>query len=794
MLNNLCFMNFIENYKCAYVVADFKVGKIVYANKMAHSLYGITTDTPDLEPIFANHSKGIFSMFQEDMKTRGDGDVLIPDVKTLRADGELQFSDLHLGYFNREESQVFMEIMPKLYNPLSVLHKFIDNSTKHILILNIDEQLSINYCSKKTKDLYLIQDNAVFADTFLPEEKETQLKRIHDFFQANTTEAYYTHIQVRRNKGEKLWYALHLECIEVRPDSKKLICTMNCIQDHITMQQELDDVNQYFNILQSMCKGLLYRFDIETRTLYRNEEMARTYNVPSVTNDFPPREWLERVMHPEDIVAYEQFIDSVVAGQDGELTSRFLTPQGNLEYHKFTFKAVRRSDGTIKEMVGCAMNVHNLTETQKELKHVSQYFSVLQSLTKGLLYRFDIKNRILYRNEETADYYHIPTKAENYPDPEKLKGIFHSDDIADYVTFIEHVTKGGEGSHLARLISPSGQYEYHKITFKALKKSDGTIKEMIGNAVNIQKLKDTEFQLSTTNQYFDILQSFSKDLLYRLNIKTRTLYRNENTSAYYGIPPVVENYPNYENLKGVFHPEDIDHYVHFIEDVLQGKECTHTARLISPSGNFEYHKFTFKQMKKQDGTVDEMVGHAVNIQSLMELETKASYDMLTNCLNKISFQEQVSHVLKHASLQTRHALFFIDLDDFKGINDNLGHSFGDFLLQTVGSRLKKLVRENDLVGRVGGDEFVLFLESCGDDMHLEKRGLQILETLREEYLQNTTSATIKGSVGVAVYPHHGSNYETLYNHADKALYHSKHLGKDVVTIYYNGLGDSSTPQ
>lgn len=301
----------------------------------------------------------------------------------------------------------------------------------------------------------------------------------------------------------------------------------------------------------------------------------------------------------------------------------------------------------------------------------------------------------------------------------------------------------------------------------------------------------TANKLASLTRYFNVIQTLSTDLLFRYDVETRTLYRNEETAKFYGIAPVVKNYPDPEQIKGVIHPEDMEDYMVYIHSLLMGVEGTHVARMISPSGEFEYHRFTFKQFFDNEGVLTEMVGKAENIQELKELETRATYDLLTNTLNKISFQEQVTHILAHSSLRSHHALFFIDLDGFKGINDNLGHSFGDVLLKTVGERLRSLVRGRDLVGRVGGDEFVVFLESCGDEIHLKNRAEQMLNVLREEYSDQEVSAVAKGSIGIAVYPDHGTSYKSLYERADKALYYSKHMGKDVATIFTSELEEET---
>lgn len=793
-MNQLCFSYYLDHLQSAFIILDFNTKNTIFFNKQAHATYHLTLEAPfpaeDLFPSSRNHIDDCFADLQ---KNKGNS-LYFNHIKIVTTDQLTLLCDMRVGFFNQEKSLVFIEITESKDVRLETLQQLVDESSRPEAILEVDDDLSILCCNHHFHSLFGVPNSSCFAkltnkmSSLFPKEQRSDLVKTL-LAQLERETCCTKEMEIRTLSGDSKWISMVLQKRVIDPSEQgKIFVFLTDIKDKVATRDVFDDINQYFTIFQSMCKGLLYRFDMKTRTLYRNEETAHLYNVPTKTEQFPQKEWLAQRIHPDDLTLFSQYVDRMVSGFACEYTARLKNITGAFEYHKFTFKPLYHSDGTVKEMVGIAMNVHHLMETEKELETVSKYFSILQKLTKGMLYRLDIEHKILYRNEETAHFYGVPAVEKNFPDPEHFKGVVHPEDEADYLAFMKDVLRGEEGSHLVRLYSPSGSFDYHKITFRAIHNADGAINEMIGNAVNVQDLKETEAQLSTVSQYFDILQSFSNDLLYRLDIKTKTLYRNESTSTYYGIPPVVENYPNPADLEGVFHPDDIQDYVTFIERVLQGEEGTHTARHQSTSGHFEYHKFTFKKLENQLGNIQEMIGHAVNVQAFMDLETKASYDMLTKCLNKISFEEQVVHIINCSPLTARHALFFIDLDDFKGVNDTLGHSFGDFLLQTVGMRLKSLVREHDLVGRVGGDEFVLFLASCGDDVHLQRRGEQILETLQEELNQNGVVTTIKGSVGVSVYPKHGTNYEELYERADKALYHSKHLGKNVVTIYQNSLG------
>lgn len=333
-----------------------------------------------------------------------------------------------------------------------------------------------------------------------------------------------------------------------------------------------------------------------------------------------------------------------------------------------------------------------------------------------------------------------------------------------------------------KIITYSGKKVWYSLDLQR-RILDDTGEKLMLYMVCIENQVKIADKLEDISEMFNVMQSLSSDILYRINVETKVLYRNEVTAKLYNIPSVVEDFPTAIGKTDFVHQEDMAKYIEFLENVLTGVEGSHIARIKSPSGNYEFHKFTFKKLLNSDGKLKEMIGKVVNIQELIQLEEKASFDLLTNTLNKISFEEQTKLLLSHTKPNSKHALIFIDLDDFKGINDNLGHSFGDFLLKNVGIRLRKLVREGDLVGRVGGDEFIIFLENRLEVDKLVTRCERILNSLQEDYIFENNATSIKGSIGMALYPEHGVTYEELYSNADTALYKSKGMGKNVITIF-----------
>ena len=165
-----------------------------------------------------------------------------------------------------------------------------------------------------------------------------------------------------------------------------------------------------------------------------------------------------------------------------------------------------------------------------------------------------------------------------------------------------------------------------------------------------------------------------------------------------------------------------------------------------------------------------------------ELTEKAQTDSLTGILNKIAFQETVQQVIREAGDQECCALYIIDLDDFKHVNDNLGHAVGDCVLTDAARKLKGIFRDSDIIGRIGGDEFAALLR-CPKEKANELEGLAnsraqaILREMATTYESDGKRVQVSVSIGVATFPAHGGDYKTLYVNADKALYTAKREGK-----------------
>lgn len=162
----------------------------------------------------------------------------------------------------------------------------------------------------------------------------------------------------------------------------------------------------------------------------------------------------------------------------------------------------------------------------------------------------------------------------------------------------------------------------------------------------------------------------------------------------------------------------------------------------------------------------------------LELDRLASHDSLTGLLNRRVFMDRLEHALAHARRSHgRLALLFIDLDDFKSINDSLGHPAGDAVLQSLAQRLQHLVRAADTVARVGGDEFIVLLDKIEDEAAIHTVADKLLEALAEPVPFGPHQLRSGASIGVARYPADGIEAHALIAAADKSMYRAKTGGR-----------------
>lgn len=267
----------------------------------------------------------------------------------------------------------------------------------------------------------------------------------------------------------------------------------------------------------------------------------------------------------------------------------------------------------------------------------------------------------------------------------------------------------------------------------------------------------------------------------------------------------IENYCDREDSRAVLRGAeiyDIYNWVHpddlwvrsDIRQLLESEQRYYKGnfRLRRADGGYVWYTMLATLCKDKRGKNDRMVIRLENADAKLSQEqnllAKAENDLLTGIFNKKTMEEKITALLAEYSNNKHYIFFMIDLDNFKGVNDTLGHIYGDKVLTDTAAKLRKVFPAHALIGRLGGDEFAVcaVFEAFDEENleeYIEKKAEQLRGQLRESYYCDDLGVDVSASIGIACAPRDGVDFETIYRKADKALYLSKRSGKDRYNIF-----------
>ena len=300
--------------------------------------------------------------------------------------------------------------------------------------------------------------------------------------------------------------------------------------------------------------------------------------------------------------------------------------------------------------------------------------------------------------------------------------------------------------------------------------------------VDVTRSKELEEKLRLSLERHQIIMDQTTDILFEWDIQADTMIFSGNWEKKFGCPPVTQHVSRLFWQAPYILPEDQPLFTKLLSRIRGGEHyAEEEIRIINGKQNAVWCRIRITGLTDKTGRAVRAVGAILDIdaekkkaQNLME---RAQRDMLTKLYNKGSSQEYIQAVLTNNVPGKMAALMIIDLDNFKHMNDTMGHLFGDALLSEVAHSIQKQFRSEDIVGRVGGDEFLVFLGQIPNAALAEQKAVQVMKAIGEMAVQELTEVELSCSIGIAIYPECGQTYHELFQRADQALYRAKNQGK-----------------
>ncbi len=388
--------------------------------------------------------------------------------------------------------------------------------------------------------------------------------------------------------------------------------------------------------------------------------------------------------------------------------------------------------------------------------------------------------------------------------PDELTGevrrwleILHPDDRERVDAEITCAVSAGESSEIEyRCIARDGRVVWVRDEAVIVVDNEGGPRFRRGILLNITEHKQIEEELRRSERRLAAAQRIAHLGSWEYSIDGDEAYWSDEMYRIFGLSP-REFVPKYKTFLRFVHPDDRALVRETVREALYGsKNPSLDYRVVRPDGEVRSVCTQYEVLRDESGRPTRMVGtvHGITERKALEerLEHQAFHDSLTGLPNRALLMDRLGHALARVERHEKSiAVLFLDLDDFKFVNDSFGHEVGDRLLAAVASRFQECVRPQDTIARIGGDEFTILLEDVEDVDDAVYVAERITESLRTPFDLGDHRVFTRASVGVVLGTSVRDRPEALLRDADLALYEAKRLGKARYKVFGPDTGHRS---
>ena len=294
--------------------------------------------------------------------------------------------------------------------------------------------------------------------------------------------------------------------------------------------------------------------------------------------------------------------------------------------------------------------------------------------------------------------------------------------------------------------------------------------------------KQMELQLTLRKQ--KVIMEYTDDIIFEWDQKKDILKFSNNVQKICNFPVEIENARKWMNTTEDIHKDDALSIIKAFRRVtLRQQEKSIDFRIRGKTGSYSWYQARVFAQKEENETEVSVIGIITNIDEqycrMQKLLIQSNSDLLTGLYNKVSTEQQIRRLVNNDYNGT---MYMIDIDNFKVINDTLGHVVGDAVIVDVAKKIQEVFRNDDIIGRVGGDEFMVFSPNHADEASARNRAELLLEKLRKIHTDRNDSVKISASIGIYLATNENDTFNQLYEKADEALYKAKQQGRNQLCI------------
>ncbi len=502
-------------------------------------------------------------------------------------------------------------------------------------------------------------------------------------------------------------------------------------------------------------------------------------------------------VHPDDYDEVHAAWNSAVASrQETTLEFRIIGKAGALYWFSARVKPIFNPNGSVNYWIGLCTDISDQKKAQLALQESEEHLKlVIENLAEGLIViepdgktlHWNRKALALHQyagedqrannlDEVRHDYVLLNQEGKRIPFEEwPIKRLFREGSLHGYEATLYNVkhkwtrvlsyggvvVRNAEGKLLMGLLTTRDITES-----KRIESARADAEKRLRLAVDIAHLGSWEWSVRENEVYFSpqwkkLLGYQEDELPNKMNEWTNRLHSAEREQVLGAVRQFVA------------HPAETLQ----LEYRMRHRDGSYRWMIAQAIANLDEKK-----------RVTRLIGTMLDVTEQKQIEQRvreaAQHDVLTGLPNRALIFEYAGHLLAAANRKhSRGALLFIDLDRFKPVNDLYGHEIGDRLLSEVSKRLTACVRHEDVIGRIGGDEFVIVLPYLGKGHSAPTVAEHVLDAMLRPFQIGELDLSISASIGISLYPQHGSDVDALLHAADLAMYHAKETGRGSYHVY-----------
>lgn len=331
-------------------------------------------------------------------------------------------------------------------------------------------------------------------------------------------------------------------------------------------------------------------------------------------------------------------------------------------------------------------------------------------------------------------------------------------------------------------------YQELESTHEELKLTEEELKQQYDD------LNQREKELKRSEERYRLAVEGVNDGIWDWDGKDGRLFMSKRSRLIMGFDADAEN-TTIENWFGTILREDLDRFARNFNKYITEPQKKHFQieyRIKTPDNRVKWIRTRGMAIWDESGIPVRVAGSNTDItdQKLSDekIHQLAYYDSMTGLPNRTLLLDRFIIAAANAIRKGRMvAIFFLDLDNFKTVNDTIGHTFGDQLLLKVGEQLKLQMRKSDTIARLGGDEFIMLQANVKDMHEVSRLAARMLEIFKNPWALDDREFFVTASIGISVYPNDGSDFQELMKNADAAMYRAKEIGKNNFQVYTHEL-------